>query len=96
MDTVAGHTVVVDIVVARMVAVVDIVADHRLAAVAGIVVARMVAVVVGIVVARTVVVAVNSRVAHTGMDMAVVLDTVEKIAQVAYSQSGQVALEWLG
>jgi hypothetical protein len=29
------------------------------------------------------------------MDMAVVVDTVEKIAQVAYSQFEQVALEWL-
>lgn len=85
VDTVVDHTVVMDIVADHTVVVADIAADRKLAA----------AVVVGIVVDRTVavgiaagcmVVAVNSRVAaHTGMGMAVVVNTVEKIAQVAYS-----------
>ena len=88
------HTVVADIAAGRTVVVVDIVAGHRLAAVVGIAVDRKVAVVAGIA-AGCMVVAVNSRVAHTGMDMAVVVDTVEKIVPVAYSQFEQVALEWL-
>lgn len=92
-DTVVDHTAVVDIAADHtVVAVVDIVVGHRLAAVAGIVADRKVA--VGIVAGCTVVV-VNSRVARIGMDMAVVADTVEKIARVAYRQSEQVVLECL-
>lgn len=92
-DTVVDHTAVVDIAADHtVVAVVDIVVGHRLAAVAGIVADRKVA--VGIVAGCTVVV-VNSRVVRIGMDMAVVADTVEKIARVAYRQSEQVVLECL-
>ena len=72
---------------------VDTVADHM--AVAGIVIDRTVAVVVGIVVDCTVAV-VNSRVAHIGMDTAVMMGIVEKIAQVVYRLFEQVVLEWLG
>ena len=92
-DTVVDHTAVVDIAADHtVVAVVDIVVGHRLAAVAGIVADRQVA--VGIVAGCTVVV-VNSRVVRIGMEMAVVADTVEKIARVAYRQSEQVVLECL-
>lgn len=92
-DTVVDHTAVVDIAADHtVVAVVDIVVGHRLAAVVDIVADRKVA--VGIVAGCTVVV-VNSRVVRIGMDMAVVADTVEKIARVAYRQSEQVVLECL-
>ena len=93
VDTVVDHTAVVDIAADHtVVAVVDIVVGHRLAAVVDIVADRKVA--VGIVAGCTVVV-VNSRVVRIGMDMAVVADTVEKIARVAYRQSEQVVLECL-
>lgn len=95
VDTVVDHTVVADMVVGHTVVVAGIVADHKLAAVADIVVDRKVAVVAGIA-ADYMVVAVNSRVAHTGMDMVVVVDIEERIVQVAYSQLEQVALGRLG
>ncbi len=83
-DTVVGHTVVVDIATGhRLAVVVDIVADRKVAAA------------VGIAVGCTIVAGHSRVAAHTGMDMAVVVDTVEKIAQVAYRQFVQVALEWL-
>ena len=94
-DIVVDHTVVAGMAVGHTVVVAGIVADHKLAAVADIAVDRKVAVVVGIA-ADYMVVVVNSRVAHTGMDMVVAVDIEERIAQVAYSQLEQIALEWLG
>jgi len=83
VDTVVDHT-----------AVVDIAAGHTVVVVVDIAAGRKVAVAVGIAAGCTVA-AVNSRVAHTGMDMAVVVDTVEKIVQVAHSPFEQAVLEGL-
>jgi hypothetical protein len=93
VDTVVDHTVVADMAVGHTVVVAGIVADHRLAAVADIVVDRTVAV-VECIAADCTAAAVNSQVVHTVMDMIVVVDTGERIAQLVYSQFEQVALAW--